>query len=449
VPLQMIINPSASTTQGFSMAPSSGCAPHTVSFTNSVPSNGRAGFSYNWQLGNGLNTTLENPAPLTLGAAGNYPIRYTCTIDTIGYFLNSVDITASTCSDVFGSPDFYIKIKDPAGVELLNTRPGIPNTAAPVTIPISPAIQLGVGTYTIEVWEEDNPPVDADDACGVISFTRTSTGSLSGGASTVNLSIAHPTSTVVSTDTVRVFAAAVVPTITAPATYYCELDSLKMTSSALAGNQWLFDGVAQPNATNRIYYAKNTGLYSVVHTTVNGCSAQSQVRNVSTVLAPQPPYFFANGNVLTLTDPSILPFNYSLKWYKNGALLTGQTAQTYTLTASGDYTLEVTDMDTGCKNSYTQGANFTNTDNSAVQNLSFRLSPNPARTAVLAVAHSNTTTLAAYTITDVLGRTILRKALQNNGLNESIDVSAFAKGLYNITLIDVNGAHATQRLVVE
>jgi Secretion system C-terminal sorting domain len=448
IPLQMVINPQVSTTQGFSMAPSNGCAPHTVTFTNSIPSNGNTGFTYNWQLGSGLNTTLENPAPLTFGAAGTYPIRYTCVIDTVGYFLNSVDITASTCSDVFGSPDFYVIIKSPTGTTLLNTRPGVANTNAPVTIPISPAIKLtSTGTYTIEVWDEDNPPVDSDDACGTISFTRTSTGSLSGGGSTVSLSIAHPTTTVVSNDTVRVFAPAQVPAITAPALYFCELDSLKLTSSVTTGNQWYIDGVAQPNATNRIFYAKTVGLYSVVTTTVNGCTAQSQVRNVTSIAAPQQPFYYSSGNTLTLTDPSILPFNFALQWFKDGVLMVGKTAQNLTITATGTYTLEVTDLDTGCKNTYTSGAIFTGVADAFANTPRFDISPNPATTAVVLTAAANTAFTDIY-VYDVLGKICYRKALNTNTLNETIDLTAFANGVYTLVLHNEKGERSTQRLVV-
>ena len=77
-------------------------------------------------------------------------------------------INSTGCSDLIGAPDLYIKIKNPTWHANTQHEPGhVANTNAPVTISISPAINLATGSYTIEVFDADNPPVDADDACGV------------------------------------------------------------------------------------------------------------------------------------------------------------------------------------------------------------------------------------------------------------------------------------------
>jgi PKD repeat protein len=72
IPLTMYIAPAASSNNGFSMNPSGGCAPLSVSFTNNNPSNGMSGFSYNWNMGNGYQTTDENPTTQVYTNPGDY-----------------------------------------------------------------------------------------------------------------------------------------------------------------------------------------------------------------------------------------------------------------------------------------------------------------------------------------------------------------------------------------
>src|SRR5581483_6000871 len=89
-----------------------------------------------------------------------------------------------------------------------------------------------------------------------------------------------------------------------------------------------------------------TGNYTVTMTDGNGCtSAASAPASVTVNPIPEAPVVnaggpttFCAGGSVTLTSSSTT----GMQWYLNGAPISGQTAQTYVATASGDYSATVT-----------------------------------------------------------------------------------------------------------
>jgi hypothetical protein len=139
------------------------------------------------------------------------------------------------------------------------------------------------------------------------------------------------------------------PTITPGGpTTFCDGDSVTLTSSSAAGNQWYLDGDPIVAATAQQYAAMATGDYTVV-VTENGCaSATSTAAGVTVNSTPTPtitpggPTTFCTGGSVTLTSSSAT----NNQWYLDGGLLGGETNQTYVATGSGDYTVIVTEN--GC-----------------------------------------------------------------------------------------------------
>jgi len=64
------------------------------------------------------------------------------------------------------------------------------------------------------------------------------------------------------------------------ATAICQGDSVLMTANSANGYQWYNYGVAIPGATNQVYYAKQTGEYTVAVTT-GICTIMSAVQNIT------------------------------------------------------------------------------------------------------------------------------------------------------------------------
>ena len=141
------------------------------------------------------------------------------------------------------------------------------------------------------------------------------------------------------------------PTILAgSATTFCTGSSVELGSSATTGNQWHKDGTAISGATSQTYSATTSGVYTVVVTT-SGCDSPASYATTVTVnTIPTKPTISA-GSATTFCTGSSVELSSSAttgnQWYKDGIAISGATAQTYSATTSGAYTVVVTR--TGCE----------------------------------------------------------------------------------------------------
>ncbi|WP_157447021.1 GDSL-type esterase/lipase family protein [Cytophaga aurantiaca] len=134
-------------------------------------------------------------------------------------------------------------------------------------------------------------------------------------------------------------------TIIAPTTSFCTGGSLLLTSSTGASYKW-FNGTTQVG-TAATYTATAAGAYTVEVTNTAGCKATSAVTQISVNTLPTATITssatsFCTGGSVLLTAST----GSSYKWF-NGTTQVG-TAATYTATAAGAYTVEVTNA-AGCK----------------------------------------------------------------------------------------------------
>ncbi len=458
-PLDFIVNPAVSTNDGFAITPLVGCDDLTVSLTNNVPSGGNSGITYLWEFGDGTQSTDEDPMTHYYNAPGQYIIDYTATIDTIGYILSGAAITASDCEDVAvpplisGNPDFYIKIFDPSGVEIFNSLPSITDTAPPVSFSLN--ILIGAGTYTIEVWDEDGGLLGGDDLCGTINFNQNSGGTITSGALTVDLNIVHPVTTVTSSDTINVFASPAAPMVTQVGTASCEGDMVTLTSSYSTNVQWFNDTLALPGETTPVLNVTETGDYYVIYTSADGCTSTSAVTALVFQPAPAVPSYSINFNYLLANNPGAFPSNYSLQWQLDGMDIPGATTQEYCVTTSGDYTLVITDEDTGCTNESTRTVPFIPSEACALSNADIqgllggiRLFPNPTTDHATLSFDLEDNQEVSYQILDVAGKVLTQENLGNtNSVNRTLDVNNFAAGMYFIH-IQVSENRTVQKLLI-
>jgi hypothetical protein len=137
------------------------------------------------------------------------------------------------------------------------------------------------------------------------------------------------------------------PTINAGGpTTFCAGGSVTLTSSSASGNQWSLNGNPIGGATNSTYAATLTGDYTVVVTALGCPSLASAATSVTVNPLPATPTInaggpttFCNGGSVTLTSSSATGNQWSL----NGNPIGGATANTYVATATGSYTVRVTD----------------------------------------------------------------------------------------------------------
>ena len=131
------------------------------------------------------------------------------------------------------------------------------------------------------------------------------------------------------------------PTITASGpTTFCTGDSVVLTSSAANGYLWTPGG-----ATTQSITVLASGSYSVQISDVNGCTANSASTVVTANPVPATPTITASGPTTFCAGDSVILTSSSATnniWTPGGA-----TTQSITVTASGTYSVEITDAN-GC-----------------------------------------------------------------------------------------------------
>lgn len=448
VTVPILILPAESTTDGFSMVNNSGCGQVEVSFSNNVPSNGNAGFSYLWDFGNGNTATVENPDNQVYDLPGVYPVSYQALIDTTGYFLTRVNINAAECSDALGGrPDLKVNLFDPSGSLILVTDI-ITNAQTPLSFQMN--VPLDTGTYLIAVTDADNGLGGADDPCGSVTFHRNTTGNLSDGGLALTLEILHPVSQLTATDTVFVYDQPDPPLITSVASDpLCEGDTVLLLSDYAENIQWYHDSVPVLTGTRDSLLVKDNGAYWVLYTSPDGCISTAVPVTLNFGPLPESVLFVNEHNELSLYDPGLLPIESAIHWYQNGQLLEGFAETTYCIDASGTYTIEVIDLSTGCAASYSQAItydpDFPNCVSPVVDVLpdgvtSVRLFPNPTSGPLRWEINSMGSLQVRVGLWSVLGQEIRSETwrLSSGTQWQEWDLSDLAPGMYTFRM-EANG----------
>lgn len=445
--------PSVSINDGFTMTNSTGCGEVTVSFNNNVPSNGNSGFSYLWDFGNGNASFDENPTSQTFSMPGTYPINYQAIIDTSGFVLTKIRVIESDCSDIFSAPDIYLDIIDPDGNSTVTSQ--IVNTNPPVEFAFN--MPLIDGNYTLIVKDEDSGLNGSDDQCDFYSFNKFSNGILVNGSSSIELTILHPIDTINTIDSVYVYPTPDQPELIydEPATW-CEDENIILTSSYDHNNQWIINGSPILGATDTSWQVLESGSYSLVYTNDFGCTATSEVLEITLDPLPAIPIFNNSDNFLEVVVPGILPTNYSLQWYYENTLLPGETGLSYCLTQTGTVTLIVTDNDTGCTNSFTNSETF-NPDYACgalgieeLTNEGLKIFPNPFSEKVNIEFSIDEASDFFINIYDLLGRKNQIDAQQNfsGNFQRSYSFDSWTEGVYLLE-IDFGSYRIHRKLVLQ
>lgn len=351
--IPILILPGQTVSEGFTIDNTSGCGEVLANFTNNVPSGGADGFSYIWDFGNGNNSTAENPEPQLYDGPGEYGVSYQVIVDTFGYLLNKVTITEVSCNDLLGgAPDLLIEVYNPLGEEIYFADE-VNNASLPLSF--EPNIFIEEGPYEIRVIDDDQGLDGGDDLCGSFGFVQTSNGVLTDGGATVEIEILHRVDTLRSEGTVQVFDQPAPPLLEDPSgELLCEGDTLLLQTNYESGTQWYQDTTPVLNANSDSLMVWESGVYWVNYTNAEGCSATSDTLALTFGPLPAAPVFTNEDNLLALFDAEALPENFSLQWYYNGAPIEAAQGLEFCIDKSGDYTLEVVDLDSGCSSTYSR-----------------------------------------------------------------------------------------------
>lgn len=446
-PMAILIEPATSVNDGFSLINASGCGEVVASFENNVPSNGDTGFSYAWDFGNGQSSLDENPSSQTYDQPGIYLIEYQAIIDTSGYVLTRVGVNDVSCFDIptfpdfSNNPDLHVEITDPNG-DLIFESETVWNTDPPIEV--FPNITLEAGQYQMKVIDEDSGINGADDVCAEITFNQLSNGTISFDDFELELEIFHPVDTILSTDTVFVYEIPEQPSIfNSGADEFCDGETVVLTSSYGENNQWYSGGELIPGETESTLEVAESGDYQVEYTSLEGCKAISEVREIIIYENPEIPEFDNVNNLLSLMDGITFDESYVLQWLLDGVEIEGENSESYCAMEDGIYTLEVTDLETGCISIYTETIDYdenlacTTSTEELEDHISLQIYPNPAINWINVELEVNEPKVLEISIYDVLGKRVNAEILEQEVFGrhiEQISVYGLLSGIYLLEL---------------
>jgi len=419
-----------------------GCGHTTVSFENNNPSEGQAGFSYNWNFGLGSSTSDEHPIAQNYTVPGVYPINYQAIIDTVGYILTEVKVLEADCSDFLGKPDIRLKITDSEGMVVFENE-AIQNLDPPITFPLS--LDILSGNYQLEVIDGDSGLNGQDDICGTINFNQLSNGALADGDLKVSINIFHPVDTINVVDSVVVYEIPAPPIISFDGNFlFCEGDSLELNASALSNTQqWFRDSTPINAATNASLKITEDGGYYVATVSEEGCINTSSTAFLGPIPIPDAPVLKQEGNLLSIFNPAILPDPYSLRWFQEGNLL-DHTVFSLCISETGRYGIELTNSTSGCSNFFESVYSFdengicsTPTEDLTEAINAIKIYPNPVLSNVnIDLQLSETLENGTISLINVLGQQLAVQSLTNGILEQHVefDMAAYQAGLYIIQL---------------
>ena len=313
------------------------CSGTSVTFT-AVPTNGGAAPVYQWKLNGvnvGTNSTTYTNAALPVGSN-----TITCTLTSNATCASPTNATSNTITMVVNAnvtPSLTIAAV-PAGAICSGTS--VTFTATPVNGGTTPAYQwklnganvgTGLNTYTNATLTNGN----------TISCVLTS-----------NATCATPPTATSNTITETVNPLPTATITPGGPTTFCAGGSVVLTASAGVGvtYQWYLNGAIINGQTAQTYTANASGSYTVKVTyTATGCNATSAATVVTVNALPVVnlsaggPLVFCAGGSVTLTAS----LSTTYQWKLNGVAIGGATAQTYTATLTGTYSVTVTNA-AGC-----------------------------------------------------------------------------------------------------
>ncbi len=224
---------------------------------------------------------------------------------------------------------------------------------------------------------------------------------------------------------------------------FCKGQNTNLTSTASSGTapylyQWQRD-LTNISSTSNVLNVSNAGSYKVLVTDSKGCSTSSAVYQVTqneypivTITKSGTTDILQNTNVI-LSVPIIA--NQSVQWLKDGVAISGATNNNYTATQPGAYTVSVTVS--GCTTiSEVVTVNLiTSNEPNAFENIGFNVFPNPNEGSFVVEFNATDLKPMELTISDILGRIILRKTIKFIGkYSQQINISEQPAGQYLISV---------------
>ncbi|MEP7263849.1 MAG: sialate O-acetylesterase [Bacteroidota bacterium] len=228
-----------------------------------------------------------------------------------------------------------------------------------------------------------------------------------------------------------------------------------VTLTANAGTmftyQWQKAGINLPSGVLQELNTVNKGSYRVIVSSQYGCTKTS---SALTVPIPSPtasvvaggPKSFCNGDSVKLTANTGVNYNY--QWQRNGTNIAGATAVSYTVKTGGTYRVRVynqmscsatsANVVVTVNNCSTRLTDDTNVEEVVMDDVNFKVYPNPFSDVVNIVPDIETDEIFFYQVLDMSGRLI--HSGEVDAVNNSIPLDEVkSTGIYILSLEGVFG----------
>ncbi|MFN5983944.1 MAG: PKD domain-containing protein, partial [Fluviicola sp.] len=385
------VNPLPSATITAS-GPTTFCSGGSVILT----ANSGAGLSYQWQL-NGSTISGETSLTYTANTSGNYTVvvtnSNTCSLTST---INSVTVNSLPIATITAASSITFCN---GGSVVLNATTG---SGLSYQWYMNGSILSGqvTSSYTANVSGNFYVVITNSNSCSATSNTI---------STTVN---SNPIATISPSGSASI----------------CSGGSIILSANTGSGltYQWLLNGSAISLATNSTYTASSIGNYQVIVTNSSSCSTTSTITTVSLGASPSASITaggtttFCSGNSVLLSANTGSGLTYI--WKLNGTTIPSATASTYSATASGIYTVLVTNSG-GC-------STLSNT-------ISVTVNPLPPSPSIL----NGTTAFFCPGGSVVLNSSSATGNLWSNSLT-SPSITVNTPGTYTLSIVDGNGCQS-------
>jgi hypothetical protein len=439
----------------YNLSLSDNCAPSTLSITNNVPRNGKAGFTYDWEINgpSGLvyQTGDENPFPQTLPEGGDYVVDFRADIDTIGYVLQQLEIVKLGCTDPFGGqPDLYWNLRRPNNQIIFNTQGSpVSNATLPLDMGITNLL-LDTGQWRIQVWDDET--IGAPTGCATggnntganLFFTippaQTGTFTLTSGDLDIRFTIVNPVQTITCRDTIHVDSLPAVPTLYRDGvaldtnrTYYCARGGITLATDSRDSLEWFQDGDLILGATDTFLLVNEAGIYTVdAIDRETFCRVSAMAIQVDSVfVVPPSASYDAATETYDINQPAAA---VRYEWYlEDGSYQAA--GDSFAPANNGNYFAVAVDTATGCTSAPTEVYSFVSGVASRLVS-QWQAYPNPSTGQVTVQGTLLRAANLRLQVSDLAGRVIWQAAYgrQRDRFEAQLDLEQLSAGVYLLTL---------------
>jgi hypothetical protein len=420
--ITITVNSTPATPTGTSNSPL--CSGNTLTLTTPTVS----GATYAWTGPSGYSSTSQNPTRpnATTSMSGTY----------------SVTVTVGGCTSSAGTTSVVV-----------NQTPTTPAASSNTPVCSGSALNLTAPTLAGATYSWTGP---AGFTSSVQNPTVASTTSGNAGTYSVTVSLNGCTSAAGNTTVVVNNPSAPVVSIalssgTNPA---CTGQTLTFTATPTNGGsaptyQWKVNGVnaGTNSSTFSTSSLANGDVVSVVLTSSSNCVTTTTATSNSITMTvnntPSAATISQNGAVLTSSSST------GNQWYLNGTLIPGATAQTYTMTSNGTYTVVVTGD--GCSSPASSPLVMNSIGIDELNPNMLAVYPNPNDGFFMISFHADNKGEYTIKLYNDIGQVVYSETLENfsGSFNKQVDIRQYAKGIYTLSLTDADKNETVKKVLIQ